>query len=227
MKSQRILGGNTVMSGARGWHFWVLNLTKVRIGRPPSQWKTILKVLSQLASPEFIDKIEVAAFTIRGLRTARWKVPRNHPEFATLKDSLGAAKKLTWLMLTTEGSPKLPISLHKSLRCTKSAKCSLLEGHKGKCRKSVRGLEITRCPVCRETIKFNDFKRNARVDLLSIQMGHLTPLSRKPQGHNASNVVWAHRRCNYIQDEQTVKETIKTLREIVERHGFKVSSVRQ
>jgi hypothetical protein len=211
----------------RGWHFWVLNLPHIQIGRPPRQWKTILRILSQIISDTYIDKIEVAAFTIRGKRTARWKVTKSHPEFATMKDSLGAAKKLTWMLLMAKGSPKMSARLLKILKCTKLTKCSLLEGHGGKCRRKSANPETTRCPVCREIIRLTDFGINARTDPLSIQMGHLTPLSQKPKGHNAANVVWAHRRCNYIQDEQTVKETIKTLREIVKRHGFKVSSVRQ
>ena len=55
-------------------------------------------------------------------------------------------------------------------------------------------------------------------------MGHLIPLSREREGHNVKNVVWVHRRCNYIQDEQTVGETIDTLREILQRHGYKIAS---
>lgn len=214
------------MSRVQGWHYWVLNIAAE--AEPPEQWKTILRSLSRInLAGKYIDKIEAAAFVIRGQRTARWKVPTVSPEFATLENSLGAAKKLTWLLLRSEGAPEMSEELGNSLKCTKSVGGLLLGGHGGEC--DVRGpsQEVTRCPVCKEIVKFNDFQRHGRTEPLSIQMGHLTPLSRVRQGHNAANVIWAHRRCNYIQDEQTVEETIKTLCEIVEKHGFRISSSRQ
>jgi len=214
------------MSRVQAWHYWVLNIAAG--AEPPEEWKAILRGLSNIGlSGTYVDKIEVAAFAIRGVRTARWKVPKNHPEYASLENSLGAAKKLTWLVFRSEGSPGITAELYTSLKCTRSSECTLLEGHGDECKTGEASKEITRCPVCLEIIKLDDFRRHGRTDPLSIQMGHLTPLSRTRQGHNATNVVWAHRRCNYIQDEQTVEETIKTLREIVERHGFKVSSVMQ
>lgn len=210
------------MSRARGWHFWVLNLAAG--ADPPEEWKTIVGNLSRIIDGAYIDKIEAAAFTIRGKRTARWGVPEDHSEFATLENSLGAAKKLTWLLLESEGSPGMPSELYDSLRCTKSTECRLLEGHSGECETREPTHETLRCPVCLETINLADFERPGRTDPLSIQMGHLIPLSRGRHGHNATNVVWTHRRCNYIQDEQTVEETIRTLCDIVQRHGYKVSS---
>lgn len=82
--------------------------------------------------------------------------------------------------------------------------------------------EITYCPICKEIINYEDFILSGRTDPTSIQMGHLIPLSRGKEGHNIENAVWVHRRCNYIQDEQTVEETIETLRQILERHGYKI-----
>jgi len=84
--------------------------------------------------------------------------------------------------------------------------------------------EVTYCPICKEIITYEDFKRSGRTDPISIQMGHLIPLSRERKGHNVKNVVWVHRRCNYIQDEQTVAEAIETLRKILQRHGYKIAS---
>jgi hypothetical protein len=207
------------MNNTERWHSWVLNIAAE--ADPPDEWKTILRSLSQIGlSGTYIDKIELAAFAIRGRRTARWKVPTNHPEYATLENSLGAAKKLTWLLLRSEGAPGITTELYNSLKCAQTPSCVLLEGHNGPCTTIEQAQETTRCPICLDNIKLEDFKRNGRADPYSIQMGHLAPLSRTAQGHNAKNVVWAHRRCNYIQDEQTVEETIKTLREIVEKHGY-------
>jgi len=169
-------------------------------------------------------KIEVAAFTIRGKRVARWLIPSSHPEFSTIKNSIAAAKKLTWLLLGCQGSPGLTKDLRSLLKCSKNVKCVLLEGHGGECSKSYKAPQVTRCPICLDVIKLDDFKRNGRTDPLSIQMGHLTPLSRMKQGHTAGNVVWVHRRCNYIQDKQTVDETIDNLCGIVKNHGYVVSS---
>lgn len=147
--------------------------------------KAILKDLDNIGlNGAYIDKIELAAFAIRGKRTARWLIPTDHPEYATLENSLGAAKKLTWLLLKSEEAPGITAELYNRLRCVQT------------------------------------FNRNGRTDPYSIQMGHLVPLSRAPQRHKAKNVIWAHRRCNYIQDEQTVEETIKTLQEIVRKHSI-------
>lgn len=210
------------MSRGKGWHFGVLNAAAK--AKPPEEWKTILRSLYEVDLPgAYISKIELAAFVIRGKRIARWKISKSHPEYATLKNSLCAAKKLTWLLLRSDGAPGIPAKLYDGLKCSKTSRCALLEGHAENCitRKPLEET-TTHCPICLESIKFNDFRRNGRTDPLSIQMGHLTPLSQARRGHNATNVTWAHRRCNYIQDEQTVEETIRTLREILEKHGFRV-----
>ncbi len=211
------------MNHARRWHFWVVNRNAGV--EPPEEWETIIGYLSPIINGAYIDKIEVAAFTIRGKRTARWRVAVDHSEFATLENSLGAAKKLTWLLLRSEGSPEMPSGLYDSLKCTKSTECRLLEGHSNGCETRVQGYENLRCPVCLETVNLADYERDGRTDPLSMQMGHLVPLSRTRHGHNAANVVWVHRRCNYIQDEQTVEDTIRTLCDIVRRHGYEVSTL--
>jgi len=203
------------------WNSWVLKIAAR--AEPPQEWNSILEDLDGILSDKYIDKIEVAAFSIRGERTARWLLVPDDAEFSTLADALGAAKKLTWLLLKSEGAPMIPSSLLGKLRCTKSAICTLLEGHEGKCTDSRSHDGLTKCPVCLETIRFHDFERDGRKDLVSIQMGHLVPLSRVTAGHTANNVVWVHRRCNYIQDEQTVEETIMQLCEIVKKHGYAVS----
>lgn len=199
------------------WNYWVLNIAAG--AGPPREWGDILSALHGYIHDDYINKIEVAAFTIRGKRTARWLIPNTDSEFSTIENSVGAAKKLTWLLLACQGGPGLNEALHSLLRCTKeNVKCALLEGHEGECSRLPKTLQLTRCPICLDVIKLDDFKLSGRTDPLSVQMGHLTPLSRIKQGHTADNVVWIHRRCNYIQDEQTVEETIDTLRGIVEKH---------
>jgi hypothetical protein len=199
------------------WNYWVLRIAAD--ADPPQEWSDILSALSGYIDDDYINKIEVAAFTIRGKRTARWLIPGTHSEFGTIENSIGAAKKLTWLLLQCQGAPGLNKRLRSLLACTKQHnKCALLEGHEGGCSKLPKTLQATRCPICLDVIKLDDFDLSGRTDLLSVQMGHLTPLSKISQGHTADNVVWVHRRCNYIQDEQTVGETIDTLRQIVARH---------
>lgn len=187
------------------WHYWVLR--KFATAEPPKEWEKILRELKGILPAKYIDKIEVASFSIRGKRIARWQLKKDHAEYSTKQNALEAAKKLTWLLLKSGNAPSVSDQL-----------ISLLNKYKEFTE------EITYCPICKEVINFEDFKRSGRIDPISIQMGHLTPLSRGEEGHNSKNVVWVHRRCNYIQDEQTVSETIDTLRQILERHGYKISS---
>lgn len=187
------------------WHYWVLR--KFATADPPKEWDRILKQLRSILPPKYIDKIEVASFSIRGKRIARWQLKKDHSEYSTKQNALGAAQKLTWLLLKSRNAPSISeqlISLlNKDRRFTE---------------------EIASCPICKEIINYDDFKRSGRIDPVSIQIGHLIPLSRGKEGHNSKNVIWVHRRCNYIQDEQTVSETIQTLRRLLEGHGYKISS---
>jgi hypothetical protein len=186
------------------WHYWVLR--KFAQAKPPKEWDEILQQLKVALSAKYIDKIEVASFSIRGKRIARWQLEKSHAEYSTQQNALGAAKKLTWLLLKSRNAPSIS---------------NVLDSLLNKDRRFSE--EITYCPICKELIDYEDFKRSGRTDPTSIQMGHLIPLSRGKAGHNSKNVVWVHRRCNYIQDEQTVTETIETLRQIIERHGYKIS----
>lgn len=204
-----------------GWNYWVLN--SFSGSEPPGEWVKILGHLSSLIPDKYIRKIEVAAFSIRGERTARWLVDSSHPEYSDKEDSLGAAKKLTWLMLESKGGPSLTKELHKLLTCSKNNQCKLLEGHEGECKEKFE-ISTSKCPLCQETLRFKDFKKDARSELFAIQMGHLSPLSKCQGGHNSDNVFWMHRRCNYIQDEQNIEKTVEDLCEIVRKHGYEVSS---
>jgi hypothetical protein len=204
------------MSNVAKWHSWVLNLAAG--ANPPDEWVAILGSLNRLGlEGTHIDKIELAAFSIRGKRTARWNLDSSDAEYATLRNSIGAAKKLTWLLLKSDGAQGVDQELYRSLKCAQSSSCVLLEGHEGEC-KGREETTTTTCPICLKAVELEDFNKDGRTDLYSIQMGHLIPLSKASEGHNARNVVWAHRICNYIQDEQTVEEAIETLRRIVEKH---------
>ncbi len=187
------------------WHYWVLK--KFATANPPKEWEKILEYLKNSFPAKYIDKIEVASFSIRGTRIARWQLEKDHAEYSTKQNALGTAKKLTWLLLKSRNAPSVSEQL-----------ISLLN------KNNEFTEETAYCPICKEIISYEDFKRSGRIDPISIQMGHLIPLSRKKEGHNSKNVIWIHRRCNYIQDEQTVSETIDTLRHIIERHGYKISS---
>lgn len=191
------------------WHFRVMNIAAK--AKPPKEWEEILKFLKGILPSEYINKIEVAAFAIPKKRTARWKVKRGTPEykyFSRRPDALEVARKLTWLLLKTKNSPSIPRKLKILLN---------------KRNKFIN--KITYCPICRRLLNFQNFKLFGRKDPSSIQIGHLIPLSRLSigKGHNAQNVVWVHRRCNDLQDEETVDETIETFHQILKRHGYKIS----
>ena len=91
------------------WHYWVLR--KFATTEPPKEWERILKLLKDILPAKYIDKIEVAAFSIRGKRIARWQLERSHPEYSTKVNAIGAAKKLTWLLLKSKNAPAISYKL--------------------------------------------------------------------------------------------------------------------
>lgn len=184
-----------------GWNSWVINLSAG--ANPPREWVKIVKELKKILSNKYIDKIELAAFVIRGTRKARWMLSSKHPEYSSKKDALGAAKKLTLLMIKSKGCSKINSFLKRKLIKKKK-------------------VDITQCPLCKKNILLSDFDKDGRKDTDSIQMGHYIPLSKKNKAHNYDNVFWSHRRCNYIQGEQTIKETIKFLIQILKGHNYKI-----
>ncbi len=142
------------------WHYWVLR--KFATAEPPKEWEKILEYLKNSFPAKYIDKIEVASFSIRGKRIARWQLEKDHAEYSTKQNALGAAKKLTWLLLKSRNAPSVSEQL-----------ISLLN------KNNEFTEETTYCPICKEIISYEDFKRSGRIDPISIQMGHLIPLSRK------------------------------------------------
>ncbi len=51
------------------WHYWVLR--KFATAEPPKEWEKMLEYLKSSLPAKYIDKIEVASFSIRGERIAR------------------------------------------------------------------------------------------------------------------------------------------------------------
>ena len=65
------------------------------------------------------------------------------------------------------------------------------------------------------------FLLDARKQPDSIQMGHKNPLHKRDKithNHTYDNVIWQHRRCNYMQGEDTIKSALKYMIEILKRH---------
>ncbi len=153
------------------WNYYVLKIAAK--AQPPKEWENILKILKKknILPDDYINKIEVCAFAIPGKRIARWKVKRgttDYKYYSTRTNALAVAKKLTWLTLKTINAPPIPPELHKLLN----------EDNKFPD-------EITRCPLCKKELNFEDFKLFGRKDPNSIQMGHLVPLSRLSIGKGA------------------------------------------
>lgn len=201
------------------WESWVIRLAAEV--EPPREWDDILEELRKILESKYIEKVELAAFVIRGSRLARWKIAKG-PEYASMEDSLGAAKKLTALLLLSKGAPQINPHLRMLLRCSKRTDCNSYEGHSAECNPNLT-IGAATCGLCKEIINIDDFQKDGRKDPTSIQMGHFIPLSRGEELHNSSNVNWQHRRCNYIQGEQTVEEAMTWLQKILVAHNFDVS----
>lgn len=184
------------------WHYWVIRTANPEIN-PPTDWIIILENLGKLVPGKIIDKIEAAAFIIRGTRIIRWILDQNDPQYATESESTEVAKKLLsqYLDLTNfqENIDDDIISLLKPYKTGNP----------------------TRCSMCLEELSTDSFLLDGRTDPNSISMGHLTPLSMRNQqfsNHFADNVNWQHRRCNYMQGERTINEALDYMKEILKRH---------
>ncbi len=184
--------------------------------QPPQEWVEIISQVSNVIDARILNKIEVAAFSIRDKRTARWLVPKEHPEYSNKYDALEVAKKLTWLAFHSRDAPSLPEELAPHLRCERTRICMWPVGHHGPCGNP--GDYVTLCPLCQEPFALDQFMLDARRDALAVQMGHYVPLSGGPGGHTSQNVFFAHRRCNFIQGDHELEATIEHLKQIARRH---------
>ena len=199
------------------WNSWIVSSSSG--ANASKEWEDLIDKLKSIGIPDkVINKIELVAFVIKGVRTARWLVDVNDPEYCSEEEALRVAKKLTWLVLKSKNAPPMADELKNILLCDKTANCKLFIGHTGDCTTDA-SVGVTKCALCREELSLSDFKRDARSHPSAIQINHKIPLSRQNNSHNAENLGWAHRRCNYIQGEQTLEETIKTLARIVAAHA--------
>lgn len=182
----------------KGWNYFVL---KNHAGdSAPKEWIILLPKLKTIISNKIINKVESAAFSAKGERKARWKLPEDNPEFCSKVESFKVAKKLIFLVLNCENGPGIIKEIRKEFP------------------KDEFVVSTTKCPLCKSTIELSDFERDGRKDPYSIQLGHDIPLSRRLGSHNHKNIFWIHRRCNYVKGEQTLSESLLNLVEIIKNH---------
>lgn len=208
--------------GNKDWNYFVVNISAG--DDAPQEWIDLIKILKNYLdrdlADKLINKIELVAFVIKTSRIARWKIPEEHVEHSTKEECIRVAKKLSWLLLNSKSPNNAQLinqELSSKLKCNKKENCNLFCGHDGECKDEVV-IKITKCPLCRKEIQLDDFSKDANKDPDSIQAGHLIPLSRQQKAHNAENIAWFHRRCNYITGEHTLEETIDDLKRIVMEH---------
>lgn len=185
------------------WSFHAINIANPSI-TVPEDWQIILLLVTGLIEKKIIDKIEVAAFTIRGLRTLRWLIPIEHPEYSTEVDCLEVSKKLlaSYLEIKDVG-----IEISETLRSNLSD--YLHDTH-------------TKCPLCLEELEKYLFFLDGRKEPDAIAMGHIEPLNQRNEhqhNHFAGNTTWQHRRCNYMQGERNINTALNYMLEILQRHG--------
>lgn len=165
----------------------------------PIEWDDFAGKLLLVLPKRNVQKIELASFPAKGHRRLRWLLPNVDPEYCSQDEAVKVAKKLAFLMLNSQGS-SIPQNLEEDF---------LVLGFRK---------EVTKCPLCKKEINITDFDRNGNTDLESLQIDHEIPLSQQLGSHNADNVFWIHRRCNYIKGEQTTKDALMSLVELIRNH---------
>ena len=180
------------------WLHWQIRYNN-RDQPSPKKWDTFANKLLSVIPKRNVEKIELASFTAKGNRKLRWLLPDTDPEYCNKDDAIQVAKKLAFLMLNTNGC-SIPTNLDKDFPKSKFKR------------------EITKCPLCKKEINLSDFNKNGNKDLESIQIDHEMPLSQQLGSHNKNNVFWIHRRCNYIKGEQTTKQSLLSLVELIRNH---------
>jgi len=187
------------------WNYYVLNIDK-NSEPPPDEWSEIIKLVKEnkLTEDKLINKIEVAAFSIRGVRTLRWLIDKTHSEYSSKDECLKIGKKLlTYYFNLKDYEKKIPKELFEKLEMDKIK-------------------EPTKCPLCLLELEKEMFNKDGRVDSNSIQMGHISPLKLRTgddSNHFAENINWQHRRCNYMQGEGTLDDALEFMIDILKRHG--------
>ena len=187
-----------------GWHFPAIKIANKGI-LPTKEWMEIILSIKQskLVEDKVIGKIEVASFAIRGSRLLRWRIKETDPEYSSEEECLRIAKKLLIYYLHLKDFNKdIPSVLKTLLGITEKT-------------------ETTKCALCLLEIEKEQFLIDARIHPNAIQMGHLNPLSLRNEvssNHFAENINWQHRRCNYMQGEDTLANALDFMIEILKRH---------
>jgi 5-methylcytosine-specific restriction endonuclease McrA len=180
------------------WIHWQIRFNN-KNQQSPQKWDNFASKLLSVLPKRNVEKIELVSFTAKGNRKLRWLLQNTNPEYCTKNEAIKIAKRLAFLMLNSNGS-SIPTNLEKDFP------------------KSRFKREITKCPLCKKIIDLTDFDRNGQKDLESIQIDHEIPLSQQLGSHNSKNVFWIHRRCNYIKGEQTTKQSLLSLVELIKNH---------
>ena len=181
-----------------GWNNHVLK--RYAGDNAPQNWINFLGKIRGDIQKKTIDKVELTAFVAKQHRTGRWLLRRTDPEYCTKFEAFKIAKKLIFLILLSKNGVGVGNDLEDDFPEKQYPR------------------QITECPLCKIEIELSDFDKNANIDLTAIQMGHKIPLSRVSNSHNANNVFWIHRKCNYIKGEQTLQEALDSLIEIIRNH---------
>lgn len=185
------------------WNYWVINTANKDVAVPES-WHNVLKIIKNLVDNKIIDKIEVAAFTIRGMRTLRWLIPPEHHEYSTEEDCIEVAKKLLAAYLETKD---VGIEIPDDLQLYLSDYLQYAN---------------TKCSLCLDELEKHLFFLDGRTEPNAIAMGHIEPLNQRSEyqhNHFATNTTWQHRRCNYMQGERNINTALNYMLEILHRHG--------
>ncbi|MFM7682818.1 MAG: hypothetical protein ACKO7P_08735 [Bacteroidota bacterium] len=186
------------------WHFPAIKIANKNI-YPSKDWIDLIELLkdSDLVENKVLGKIEVASFAIRGSRLLRWRIREDDPEYSSEEECLKIAKKLlVYFLQINDLNKEIPKEIKNTLEIDENA-------------------EPTKCPLCLLEIEKEQFLIDARIHPKAIQMGHLNPLNLRDENnsnHFAENINWQHRRCNYMQGEDTLDNALDFMIEILQRH---------
>lgn len=187
------------------WCFYAIKIANKDYS-PNEEWLTILDLLKKhkLVEIKVLGKIEVAAFAIRGSRLLRWRVKESDSEYCSEIECLNIAKKLLVYYLQLKDFEKeIPIDVRKCLNMSNEK------------------VDV-KCPLCLLEIEKEQFFKDARISPNATQMGHLNPLNlrgKSTSNHFADNINWQHRRCNYMQGEDTLENALEFMIGILQRHN--------
>ncbi len=166
---------------------------------------------------DLMKKIEKAAFCKGGDRRVRWELDEIHSEFGSKKDCIQIAFSLTknylYAIVNSKSlGPKIKKKIKKIKNIINYIKCFENKNNY----KSMTEENI--CAFCYEKYTFINFVYNARSNDLSISMGHDKPrYSRWENNHTANNVFWIHRRCNNVQSNYTIQDSLEFVNKILKK----------